>query len=134
MALAVLALLLLVVPLTLSGYGTYNDWGDFLGGDWLGEVHEFFGNAFLAVVLAHIGLIVAISLLRRRNQALTMLTGRTVGAGPDLVKHNHAWLAGLLLAAVLGFISWQWQQSPQGLIPAQGMTQQGSDRHQDDDD
>ncbi len=74
MALAVLALLVLVVPLTLSGYGTYNDWGNFLGGDWLEDVHEFFGNAFLAVVLGHIALIAAMSLLRRRNQALPMLT------------------------------------------------------------
>jgi len=134
MALAVTAMLVLVVPLTLSGYGTYNDWGKFLGGEGLADVHEFFGNAFLAVVLAHIGLIAAISLLRRRNQAQPMLTGRTEGAGPDLFKHNHAWLAGLLLAAVLAFISWQWQQSPQGLMPAQGITQQGSDRHHHDDD
>jgi cytochrome b len=134
MALAVLALLVLVVPLTLSGYGTYNDWGNFLGGDWLEDVHEFFGNAFLPVVLAHIGLIVAISLLRHRNQALPMLTGRMEGAGPDLVKPNHAWLAALLLASVLAFISWQWQQSPQGLLPTQGLTQQGSDRHHEDDD
>jgi len=134
MALAVLMLLVLVVPLTLSGYGTYNDWGTFLGGDWLEDVHAFFGDAFLAVVLAHIGLIAAISLLRRRNQGLVMLTGRTEGAGPDLVKHNHAWLAGLLLAAALAFMGWQWQQSPQGLMPALGMTPQGSDRHHDDDD
>jgi cytochrome b len=134
MALAVLALLVLAVPLTLSGYATYNDWGNSLGGDWLEDVHEFFGNAFLAVVLAHIGLIVAISLLRRRNQALPMLTGRTEGAGADLVKHNHAWLAGLLMAAVLGFNGWQWQQSPQGLMPAQGITLQGSVRHHDDGD
>ena len=35
LALAVFALLALVLPLTLSGYGTYNDWGDVLGGDWL---------------------------------------------------------------------------------------------------
>lgn len=40
----------------------------------------------------------------------------------------------LLLAAVLAFVSWQWLQSPQGLMPTQGMTQQGSDRHQDDDE
>jgi cytochrome b len=133
MVLAVLQLLLLVIPLTLSGYGTYND-GGLLGGDWLEELHEFFGNAFMAVVLAHIGLIVTISLLRRRNQALPMLTGRMEGPGPDLVKHNHAWLAGLLLAAVLAFFSWQWQQSSQGLMPALGITQQGSDRHHDDDD
>ena len=134
MALAVLALLVLVVPLTLSGYGTYNDWGDVLGGDWLEDVHEFFGNTFLVVVLGHVVLIAATSLLRRRNQALPMLTGRTPGAGPDLVKHNHTWLAAWLLAAVLAFISWQWQQSPQGLIPTQGLTQQGVDRHHDDDD
>ena len=134
MALAVLTLLVLVVPLTLSGYGTYDDWDSFLGGDWLEDVHEFFGNAFLAVVLTHIGLIFVISLLRRRNQALPMLTGRTKGAGPDLVKHNHAWLAGLLLASVLAFVGWQWQQSPQGLLSTQGSTQQGSDRHHDDDD
>lgn len=116
MSVAVLALLVLAVPLTLSGYGTYHDWGTRLGGDWLEDVHEFFGNAFLAVVLAHIALIVAISLLRRRNQALPMLTGRAEGTGPDLVQHNHVWLAALLLAAVLAFVSWQWQQSPQGLI------------------
>jgi hypothetical protein len=54
MALAIVALLVLVVPLTLSGYATYNDWGDFLGGDWLEEVHEFFGEFFLAVVLGHL--------------------------------------------------------------------------------
>jgi hypothetical protein len=40
----------------------------------------------------------------------------------------------LLLAAVLAFVSWQWLQSPQGLMPSQSMTQQGSDRHHDDDD
>lgn len=132
MALLVLALLVLVVPLTLSGYGAYQDWGTVLGGDWLAELHEFFGNAFLAVVLAHIGLVAAISLLRQRNQALPMLTGRIEGAGPHLAKHNHAWLAGLLLVAVLGFIAWQWQQSPQGLMPSQ-QQHQGVDRDQDDD-
>lgn len=138
MALAVVALLLLVVPLTLSGYGTYNEWGasleSFLGGDWLDEVHEFFGEAFLAVVLFHVGLIAALSLLRRRNQALPMLTGRIEGTGPDLAKHNHAWLAALMLACVLAFIGWQWQQSPQGLMPVQGAVQIGGDRHHDDDD
>ena len=107
MALAVGSMLVLTVPLTLSGYGTSNDWGAFLGGDWLEDVHEFFGNAFLAVVLGHIAFIVALSVLRRRNQALPMLTGRIAGAGPDLVKRNRVWLAVLLGAAVLGFIVWQ---------------------------
>lgn len=134
MAVAVLALLVFVVPLTLSGYGTYNDWGDVLGGDWLEDVHEFFGNLFLAVVLGHIALIAGLSVLRRRNQAMPMVTGRMGGAGPDLVKHNHAWLAALLLAGVLAFIGWEWQQSPQGLVPTQGAAQTGPNRHDADDD
>jgi cytochrome b len=134
MALAVVALLVLVVPLTLSGYGTYNEWGDVLGDEWLGEVHEFFGEAFLAVVLGHLALITGSSVLRRKNQALPMLSGRVEGAGPDLAKRNHGWLAALLLMAVVAFATWQWQQAPNGLIPAPGMTNAASERHHDDDD
>lgn len=134
MALAVVALLLLVVPLTLSGYATYNDWGDFLGGDWLEEVHEFFGEAFLFVVLAHLALIAGLSLLRRKNQALPMLTGRIDGKGPDLVQKNRAWLAALLLLAVLAFGAWEWQQSSHGLIPAKawGGSPAAGQAHDDD--
>jgi cytochrome b len=134
MALAVVALLLMVVPLTLSGYATYNDWGDFLGGDWLEEVHEFFGEAFLFVVLAHLALIAGLSLLRRKNQALPMLTGRIDGKGPDLVQKNRAWLAALLLLAVLAFGAWEWQQSSHGLIPARawGSSQAAGQAHDDD--
>ena len=116
-ALAIVLMLALVLPLVLSGYGTYDEWGDALGGDWLEELHEFFANTFLTVVLAHLGLIALLSLLRRQNQALPMLTGRVRGAGPSLVQRNRAWLAGMLLLAVLGFGAWQWHQSPRGLIP-----------------
>jgi cytochrome b len=118
MALAVVSLMAMVVPLTLTGYATFNDWGDVLGGDWLGELHQFFGDAILFVVLAHIALVVGLSLLRRKNQALPMLTGRVAGPGPDLVKKNRGWLAALLLIAVLAYGAWEWQQSPNGLIPS----------------
>jgi hypothetical protein len=134
------ALLALVVPLTLSGYGTYNDWGDVLGGDWLGELHEFFGEAFLFVVLAHLALIAALSLLRRKNQALPMLSGRVEGSGPNLVQHNRRWLAALLLIAVLAYGAWEWQQSPKGLVSEQALSSltsgdhRGSDGHDGDDD
>ena len=133
MALAVVALLMMVVPLTLSGYGAYNDWGDFLGGDWLAEVHEFFGEAFLFVVLAHLGLILGLSLLRRKNQAMPMLTGRVEGSGPNLVKKNRVWLAGLLLLAVLAYTAYEWQQSPNGLIPVNAFSSIGADRGLHDD-
>ncbi len=138
MALAVVAMLALVLPLVLSGYGSYNEWGDALE-----EAHEFFGNAFLAVVLAHLGLIAGMSVLRRQNLALPMLTGRVRGAGPSLVRHNRAWLAGLLLLAVVGFGAWQWHDSPRGLLPvrdggsavdAPGGGPAGRTQHEADDD
>lgn len=135
MALAVVLMLALVLPLTLSGYATYNDWGDVLGGDWLEETHELFGNVFLIVVLAHLALIAGLSLLRRKNQAAPMLTGRVDGPGPNLVQHNRVWLAALLLIAVLAYGAWEWQQSPNGLIPAKALSSldAGGDHGQDKD-
>ncbi len=126
MALAVFALLALVLPLTLSGYGTYNDWGDVLGGDWIEELHEVVGEAFLFVVLAHLALIAGLSLLRRKNQAAPMLTGRVDGPGPNLVQQNRPWLAALLLIAVLAYGAWEWQQSPNGLILARALSSLGA--------
>jgi cytochrome b len=112
-ALAIVALLGLVTPLVLSGLGAYNDWGSALGGDWLEDAHEFLGNLFLAVVTGHIGLIVVMSLLRRQNRALPMLTGQLHEPGPSLVRHDRAWLAALLLLAVVSFGLWQWTHAPQ---------------------
>jgi cytochrome b len=134
MALAIVALLVLVLPLTLSGYATYNEWGDFLGGDWIEDVHEFFGNTVLAVVLAHIAAIVGLSVLRRKNLAAQMVTGRADGPGPDLAKRNHGGLAAVLLCAVLAYWTWEWQQSPNGLISAQGISAVLSGQGDDEDD
>ncbi|TNF60742.1 MAG: cytochrome b/b6 domain-containing protein [Burkholderiales bacterium] len=135
MALAVATLLAMVIPLTLSGYATYNDWGDFLGGDWLEELHEFFGEALLLVVLAHLALILTLSLLRRKNQAAPMFTGRVDGPGPNLVQKNRVWLAVLLLVAAVAYWTWEWQQSPQGLVSARSLSSltAGGDHDHDDD-
>ena len=143
MALAIVSMLVLVLPLVLSGYGTYNDWGDVLGGDWLEEAHEVVGNAFLTLVLAHLAMIAVLSILRRQNLALPMLTGSVRGNGPDLVRHNRTWLAGLLLLTVVALGAWQWLESPRGLIPlgdggssADGRSHGGDSpvhKHSDDD-
>ncbi|HYE39430.1 MAG TPA: cytochrome b/b6 domain-containing protein [Ramlibacter sp.] len=58
--------------------GTYQEWST---GEWLEEVHEFFGNAMLALVLGHLALVTLLSVLRKRNQATPMLTGRMPGNG-----------------------------------------------------
>jgi hypothetical protein len=36
-----------------------------------------------------------------------MITGRLPGTGPSPVKHNHLWLAILLVLVVWGFWGWQ---------------------------
>ncbi|MDO8718557.1 MAG: cytochrome b/b6 domain-containing protein [Polaromonas sp.] len=126
MALAVALILMLVIPLTLSGYAVWDEWG----GEWLEDVHEFFGNTMLVVVLAHIGLIAFLSLLRRKNQALPMLTGRVAGNGPDLAKRNHGILAALVLACVLAFWAWQWREAPQGAVALDAVA---ADNHRNND-
>lgn len=126
MTLAVVALLALVLPLTFSGHATYNDWGNVFE-----DVHEFFANTFLAVVLGHLALIVGLSVLRRKNQAAPMLHGRVEGAGPDLVKNNRAWLAVALLAAVIAFWAWEWQQAPN--VPISGSSVSGESSHRSRD-
>jgi len=100
--------LMVAAPLVLSGYAGHVDW---LGlEDALAELHEFFANTLMALVLTHLGLIAVLSLMRRKNTALPMLTGRTAGSGPDVVKANRGWLALLLIAAFVGFVAWQASQ------------------------
>jgi cytochrome b len=105
MGAAMLLLMAIAAPLVLAGYGAYVD-GPGME-DLLEDLHEFLANSAMALVAAHLTLIVLLSLLRRRNLALPMLTGHTPGPGPDLVKANRAWLAGLLLVTFLGFVGWQ---------------------------
>jgi cytochrome b len=130
MGVAMLLLLWVAAPLVLSGYAGYVEW---LGmEDALEEVHEFFANAAMALVLTHLALIALLSVLRRRNLARPMLTGRTAGVGPDLVKANRAWLAIAVVVAYLGFVAWQTAQGgAAGTSVTQGERRGG---HHDDDD
>jgi cytochrome b len=113
---SIVAILALILPLVLSGHATYDEWGAAWGGEWvneaLAEVHEALGKILLITVLGHLAWILGLSLLRRRNLALPMLTGRSDTPGPDLVTHRQHLLAtGLALAtlvASLGFCTWFW--------------------------
>lgn len=97
MAFAVIALLVMVIPVTLTGYASYNDWG----GRWLQKIHESVGEFYLFIVLSHLALIALLSVLRLKNIAMPMITGMTPGPGPDLVRRDYRWLAGLLIAAIV---------------------------------
>jgi cytochrome b len=107
MAMSLLALLAVVLPLTLTGYGTFHEWGGELGSEVFGSLHEFFGNTALSLVLMHLVLLAGQSYWRQKNLALPMLTGRLEGRGPDLIAHNRVWLAILLLLCVLGYSAWE---------------------------
>lgn len=103
MATAVTALLGMVIPVGLTGFATYNEWG----GKIFEHLHEAAGEIYLGVVIAHLGLIALLSLLRWKNQAAPMITGKITGPGPDLVRNDYRGLALLLLGSVLAW--WVWQ-------------------------
>lgn len=107
MAASLTALLMTVLPLTLSGYASFHEWGGELGTEVFESLHEFLGNTALALVLAHLALLAGQSWWRQKNLALPMLTGRMPGPGPDLVPSNRAWLAALLLFGVLAYGAWE---------------------------
>jgi len=77
MGAAMLLLMAVAAPLVLSGYGGYVDWMDME--DTMEERHEFFANSAMDLVVALLTLITRLSVLRRRNLATPMLTGRTPG-------------------------------------------------------
>ena len=129
--LSVAALLLLALPLVASGIAAYHEVGEAFIGDAFAELHEGLGEAMLFVVLAHVALVLGVSLARRRNLAAPMWSGRVAGAGPDLVRRNRGWLAALLLLAVLAWGAFEWQQSPKGLVRADAVA--GIGAAQDDD-
>lgn len=118
MALTIAVMLGLVLPLTLSGYATYNEWGGGLAEDALEELHELLGNAFLVVAIVHLGLLALLSLLRQKNMARPMLSGRLDGVGPSPIQHNRAWLAVLILTVWTGFVIWHLQSEPQNPLNA----------------
>jgi cytochrome b len=107
LAATVVGVMLITLPLVLSGLGTLNEWDSAWGGDLLSEVHEFLGEFMLGAVLAHVGLVLGMSLIRRTNLARRMFSGRIDGAGPDLVRANRLWLAALLTLSTLAFVIWQ---------------------------
>jgi cytochrome b len=110
MAGAMLLLLAVALPLVLSGYAGYVEW---LGlDDAFEELHELFANAALGLIGVHLGLIALLSVMRRKNVARPMLTGRSSpadGPGPDLVPSARRWLGALVVLAFVGFVGWQTQ-------------------------
>ena len=118
-ALAILALLVLGVVVTASGYAMYQE---VLGsrGEWLEDLHEGAANAMLGLVIIHLAGVVVSSFLHRENLVRAMLTGWKAGRPDDGIKRSHTVLGVLLLVAVLGF--WAYGQSAPGKAFLAGST------------
>jgi len=105
-SMAATALLTLCVSffITASGYVFYNE----MAGEWMGEIHEFFGNCLLVLVLAHLSLIVILMLTKNSKGLRPMWSGQKAGLGPHLAKSNHLIVATLLSLCVIAFLWFQF--------------------------
>ena len=81
----VIALLLGVLLVSITGMATIANEGNgplagtffsTLGGDWMEDIHEFFANFTLLMVLIHVSGVVVSSFLEDENLVKAMVTGR----------------------------------------------------------
>lgn len=97
---AIVLLLGLAVLCGVTGWGTYNELGD-----WLEEFHEGLATTMLVVVIVHLAGVASGSLLHGENLVRAMLTGRKQGAPDDAIPSARP-LAALMLLAWIALAGW----------------------------
>jgi cytochrome b len=129
-ALAIIALLLLALAVTATGWAHFND----IGGHWLEDVHETAANLMLAVVGVHLAGVLLGSWLHRENLVGAMVTGRKAGTPQEATRSAWRGVAALILVAVIGFWAMQWQGAPADGGSNGTTSQAATARHHDRDD
>jgi cytochrome b len=105
---AIVGLLALTLAIAASGWALFNQ----AGGEWLEEAHELAANTMLALVGVHVAGVMFASWLHRENLVGAMFSGRKAAPPQDALRSAWRSVAALMLVAVLGFWSWQWQAAP----------------------
>jgi cytochrome b len=108
---SVVAIMLSIPPLTLTGVIAFHEWGF----DALEEWHETLGEGLLVAVGIHLLAVLGLSVWRRENLASPMLSGTVSGRGPDLVQNTRWVWAFVLVLVVVGYWAWVHLQSANGL-------------------
>ena len=97
---AILGILGLGLLTVLTGWASFNDYGD-----WIGELHEGIVNVLLLIIAIHIAGVLVSSLLHREHLVRAMLNGCKRGALVEAIRYPH-WIVGILLVA--GLIGFWW--------------------------
>jgi cytochrome b len=104
-ALAIIAMLLLAIVTTATGWANYRE----LGGHWLKEVHEASASVMLAVIGLHVFAVLASSLLHRENLVAAMVHGRRRVPAEAGIRSARGGIAAVLIVAVVTFWWVRWQ-------------------------
>ena len=99
-ALAIVGILGLGLLTVLTGWASFNDYGD-----WIGELHEGIVNGLLLIIGIHIAGVLISSLLHRENLVRAMVNGYKRGAAVEAIRYPQ-WIAAVLL--VVGLIAFLW--------------------------
>ncbi len=127
-AMAIIAMLVLGLIVTISGYANYNE----LGGEWLEEAHEIAANIMLTVVGVHIAGVLLTSYLYRQNLVRSMISGRKLGQQQQAIHTTWRSVAIVLMLAVLGF--WIYQVGTATSATGTEMRQSSKERSDKDRD
>lgn len=129
-ALAIVALLVLALATTASGWAVYGD----IGGDWLEDLHEGAASLMLAVVVLHVAGVALGSWVHRENLVGAMVSGRKPGDPRDGIRRAWRGVAALMVVAVLGFWWLQWQERPVAAAFAAAPAAAAAESRHDEDD
>lgn len=105
-ALAVVALLLLIMGLGVTGYVLYNDLAWFKAED----AHEVLANTMLLVIGLHIGGVIFSSRLHHENLVRAMVTGYKHGTKENGIARS--WFGLGIIVILCCILFWMWQLRP----------------------
>lgn len=97
---AIISVLVLGLMTVLTGWASFNDYGD-----WIGELHEVIVNLLLLVIVVHVAGVIVSSFLHRENLVRAMVNGRKQGSPTDAIRYPQ-WIIGMLLIAGILFFLW----------------------------